>query len=110
MSGLTILALVGLCMWCGALSRRSVHTVRTAGCMPGGTLSTDEVESQVANLTDAYSRLETDMTTRVTELEERLDFAERMLAEQRQRAHLGVSAYTAQRLDHSRRPDRGVVT
>ncbi len=46
----------------------------------------------MADLTEAYHRLETDMVTRVTELEERLDFTERMLAEQKQRARLAESA------------------
>ncbi len=92
MSGITILILIGLFMWCGALSRRLAHTVGTPGCMPGDTHSTEEVESEMADLTEAYHRLETDMVTRVTELEERLDFTERMLAEQKQRARLAGSA------------------
>ncbi len=91
MSGITILALIGLFMLCGALSRRLVQTVRTPGSMPGDTHAAAEVESQIADLTEAYHRLETDMATRVTELEERLDFAE-MLAQQKQQVHLGRSA------------------
>lgn len=86
MSVMTILAVIALFMWCGTLSRR------TQGCMPGDTHSTREFESQMADMTEAYHRLETDMATRVTELEERLDFAERMLGEQKQRAYLGRSA------------------
>ncbi len=82
MSGMTILALIGLFMLCGALSRRSA---RTAG-------TTEEAESQLADLTEAYHRLEADMATRVTELEERLDFTERMLAKQKHQVHLGASA------------------
>ncbi len=91
MSGITILALIGLFMLCGALSRRLVHTAGRHGSMPGDTRSAEEVESQMADLTEAYHRLETDMATRVTELEERLDFAE-MLAQQKQQVHLGRSA------------------
>ena len=72
----TILAMIGVFMWwSGALSRRRPK----------------QVESQMADLTEAYHRLEADMATRVTELEERLDFTERLLAEQRQRVHLGRS-------------------
>ncbi len=93
MSGIAItcLVLIGLFMWCGALSRRLTHTVGRHGSMPGDTHSAAEVESQMADLTEAYHRLETDMATRVTELEERLDFAE-MLAQQKQQVHLGRSA------------------
>ena len=86
MSGITILALIGLFMLCGALSRRLVHTVDKRGHMLGDTHSADEIKSQIADLAEDYDRLEADMQTRVTELEERLDFAERMIAEQRKRA------------------------
>ena len=91
MSGMTILALIGLFMWCGALSRRLVHT-GTLGCMPRDAQTTEEAESQMSDLTTAYQRLETDMATRVTELEERLDFAERLIAQQKQQAYLRGSA------------------
>ncbi len=91
MSGMTILALIGLFMWCGALSRRLVHT-GTLGCMPGDAHTTEEAESQMADLTDAYHRLEADMATRVTELEERLDLAELMLAQQKQQVYVRGSA------------------
>ena len=89
MSGITILALIALFMWCGALSRRLARTAGTLECMPGDAHTAEEVESQMADLTDGYHRLETDMATRVTELEERLDFTERMLAQANARAQIG---------------------
>ncbi len=88
MSGITILALIGLFMWCGALSRRLAYITGTGGCMPGDARATEGAEPQMADLTDAYHRLEADMAARITELEERLDFAE-MLAQQKQQVHIG---------------------
>ncbi len=92
MSEIAILAMIGLFMWCGAMSRRLSHTAGMQGRMLRDTRSTEEVESEMADLTEAYHRLEIDMARRVTELEERLDFAERMLAEQKQQARLAGSA------------------
>ena len=88
MSWLAILALIGLFIGCSALSRRSACNAGT----PGDAHTTEELEAQLADLTEAYHRLETDMATRDTELEERLDFTERMLAQQKRQVHLGASA------------------
>ena len=92
MSGIAILAVIGLVMWCGALTRRLADNGAGSGCLPGDGQSSREIESQLADLSDAYQRLELDMAARVTELEERQDFTERMLAREKERVQLSRGA------------------
>ncbi len=85
MSLLTVLAIIGLVMWCGAMSRRIGASA--AWCLDPGDVTDRrrDAEEQLTYLSDAHARLEAEMQARVSELEERLDFAERMLA--RRNAH-----------------------
>ncbi len=78
MNVMTMLALFGLFVLCGALARRFAGS--TAPRLTPG--DTGETAGRLDALADAYERLETDLHQRVTELEERLDFTERVLARQ----------------------------
>ncbi len=81
MNVMTILVLFGLFVLCGALTRRFAGS--TAACLtPGDAEETGPAAGRLDALADAYERLETDLHQRVTELEERLDFTERVLARQ----------------------------
>ena len=80
MSLLTVLAIIGLVMCCGALSRR-IGTSVARRLDPGDvTDRARDAEEQLTYLSEAHARLEAEMQARVSELEERLDLAERMLA------------------------------
>ena len=79
MNVMTMLALFGLFVLCGALARRFAGS--TAPCLtPGDAEEIGAVAGRLDALADAYERLETDHHQRIMELEERLDFAERALA------------------------------
>lgn len=79
MSLLTVLAIIGLVMCCGVLSQR-LATSAAWRLDPGDvTDRARDAEDQLTYLSEAYARLEADMQARVSELEERLDFSERML-------------------------------
>ncbi len=81
MNVVTMLALFGLVVLCGALARRFAGS--TARCLtPGYAEKIGPAAERLDALADAYERLETDHHQRITELEERLDFAERLLARQ----------------------------
>ncbi len=81
MNVVTMLALFCLFVLCGALARRFVGS--TASCLtPGDAEEISLAAGRLDALADAYERLETDLNQRVTELEERLDFTERLLARQ----------------------------
>ncbi len=85
MNVMTILVLFGLFVLCGALARRFAGS--TASCLTPGTAA-----GRLDALEDAYERLETDLHQRVTELEERLDFTEGVLARQEPLQTLGRGA------------------
>lgn len=78
MNVVTMLALFCLFVLCGALARRFAGS--TASCLTPG--DAEDTAGRLDALADAYERLETDLHQRVTELEERLDFTERVLARQ----------------------------
>ncbi len=79
MNVMTMLALFGLFVFCGALARRFAGS--TAPCLtPADAEEIGAVAGRLDALADAYERLETDHHQRIMELEERLDFAERALA------------------------------
>ena len=81
MNVVTMLALFCLFVLCGALARRFVGS--TASCLtPGDAEEISFAAGRLDALADAYERVETDLNQRVTELEERLDFTERLLARQ----------------------------
>lgn len=81
MNVMTMLALFGLFVLCGALVRRFAGS--TAFCLtPGDAGEIGPAAGRLDALEDAYERLETDHHQRIMELEERLDFAERALARQ----------------------------
>ncbi len=88
MNVMTMLALIGLFVLCGALARRFAGS--TASCLTPG--DTEETAGRLDALADAYERLETDLHQRVTELEERLDFTERVLARQETFPRVGRGA------------------
>ena len=85
MNVVTMLALCGLFALCGALARRFAGS--TDSCLTPGTDA-----GRLDALADAYERLETDLNQRVTELEERLDFTEGVLARQDTLQTLGRGA------------------
>jgi len=81
MNVVTMLALFCLFVLCGALALRFAGS--TASCLtPGDAEEISLAAGRLDALADAYERLETDLNQRVTELEERLDFTERLLARQ----------------------------
>ena len=88
MTGIMWLACIGLFFWCGALSRRVAGA--SAGCCLGA--DGDEradVDEQLGTLAHSHQRMDTELYDRVTELEERLDFTERMLAQANARTTMG---------------------
>ncbi len=91
MNVVTMLALFGLFVLCGALARRFAGTA--AVCLtPGDAEEIGPAAGRLDALADAYERLETDIHQRVTELEERLDFTERLLARQETFRSIGRGA------------------
>ncbi len=91
MNVVTMLALFGLFVLCGAFARRFAGS--TARCLtPGDAGEIGPAAGRLDALADAYERLETDLHQRVTELEERLDFTERVLARQETLQTLGRGA------------------
>ena len=81
MSTLAILAIVVLVMWCSGVTRR----LREMGASHSNLGSPsdrvmDELDDRFAALSEAHRQVEGELEQRVLELEERLDFAERMLA------------------------------
>ncbi len=88
MIGILLLTCVGLLVWCGALSRRVAST--SAGCCLGADDGNRvDVDEQFATLAESHQRMESELYDRVTELEERLDFTERMLAQANARTPIG---------------------
>lgn len=86
MTAILWLACLGLFFWCGALSRR----VTRGTCCGFGAGERDPLDDeQVRTLADSQRRMETELYDRITELEERLDFSERMLAQANERARAG---------------------
>ncbi len=81
MSTIAILAIVVLVMWCGGVTRR----LREMGAShqylgSPSDRSVDALDDRFEALSEAHRRAEGELEARVLELEERLDFAERMLA------------------------------
>ena len=81
MSTMAILAIVVLVMWCGGVTRR----LRGMGAShynlgsPSDRVM-DALDDRFAALSEAHHQVEGELEQRVLDLEERLDFAERMLA------------------------------
>ena len=91
MNVVTMLALFCLFVLCGALARRFAGS--TASCLtPGDAEEISLAAGRLDALADAYERLETDLDRRVTDLEERLDFTEGVLARQETLQTLGRAA------------------
>lgn len=81
MSAMAILAIVVVVMWCGGVTRR----LREMGAShynlgsPSDRVM-DALDDRFAALAEAHRQVEGELEERVMGLEERLDFAERMLA------------------------------
>lgn len=89
MIGILLLTCVGLLVWCGARSRR-VGSTSTSCCVGADDGDRDgDVNEQLATLVESHQRMESELYDRVTELEERLDFTEQMLAQANARAQIG---------------------
>ena len=87
MSTIAILAIVVLVMWCGGVTRR----LRVMGASRDylgspSDRSVDALDDRFEALSEAHRQAEGELEARVLELEERLDFAERMLANESARA------------------------
>ena len=81
MSAMAILAIVVLVMWCGGVTRR-LREMRASHYYLGSPSdrSLDALDDRFAALSEAHRQVEGELEQRVLDLEERLDFAERMLA------------------------------
>ncbi len=81
MSTLAILAIVVLVMWCGGVTRR-FREMGPSHDLLGSPFdrSVDALDDRLAALSEAHRQVEGELEQRVLDLEERLDFAERMLA------------------------------
>ena len=81
MSTLAILAIVVLVMWCGRVTRR-FREMGPSHDLLGSPFdrSVDALDDRFAALSEAHRQVEGELEQRVLDLEERLDFAERMLA------------------------------
>lgn len=81
MNMITVLVIVGLVMCCGAVTRllagmgTSHHPLGSRSDR-----SVDALDDRFAALSEAHRQAEGELEERVLELEERLDFTERMLA------------------------------
>jgi hypothetical protein len=89
MSTIAILAIVVLVMWCGGVTRRLREMGASHYDMGSPSdWSVDALDDRFDALSEAHRLVEGELEERVLELEERLDFAERMLANGSARAVL----------------------
>ena len=81
MSTIAILAIVVMVMWCGGVTRR-LREMRASHDYLGSPSdrSLEALDDRFAALSEAHRQVEGELEQRVLDLEERLDFAERMLA------------------------------
>ena len=87
MSTIAVLAIVVIVMWCGGVTRRLREMGASRDYLGSPSdRSVDELDDRFAALSEAHRQVEGELEQRVLDLEERLDFAERMLANGRVRA------------------------
>ncbi len=81
MSTIAVLAIVVIVMWCGGVTRRLREMGASRDYLGSPSdRSVDELDDRFAALSEAHRQVEGELEQRVLDLEERLDFAERMLA------------------------------